>query len=71
MLGRSHINIDKLNSVPQDTQFEYRDIVDDSFPIESHSEDGALFNKEVEAGIYTKVVIANENRDKVKYRKLR
>jgi hypothetical protein len=69
MQQRSHVDINKIKTLPEGAQFEYRDVVQKDFPTSQHGEDGALFNKEVESGVYDNVAIANENDEHCKYRK--
>ncbi|WFD11433.1 hypothetical protein [Tepidibacter hydrothermalis] len=70
MLNRSHIDLNKLNKVPSNHPFEYRDVVSEDFPKESHGIDGRRFKSEVEHGKYENVAIYRESDDRVQYKKL-
>ena len=48
---KSHVDIEKINAIKCNSQFNYKDVVEDNFPIDKHPEDGALFNEEVEEGM--------------------
>jgi hypothetical protein len=70
MEERSHVDVEKIKQLHKGDHFEYRDVVSDTFPKSAHSYDGALFNKEVEAGVYENVEIINENFDHVRYKRV-
>jgi hypothetical protein len=70
MKHKSHVDIDKIDMLPEGQHFEYRDVVRDDLPDEKHAEDGALFNKEVENGIFPSIKISNEDINRVRYKKL-
>lgn len=70
MENRSHVDVKKIKEFAEGEHFEYRDVVQYDFPVEKHPEDGALFNEEVENGLYGNIVISNEDKDHVKYRKV-
>lgn len=61
--------MNKIDSIEAGEKFEYRDVVMDDFPKEKHAEDGALFNREVEDGVFENVLISNEDNDHVRYKK--
>lgn len=70
MEKRSHVDTERINGIEKGEHFEYRDVVSLDFPISGHPEDGALFNREVEEGVYKNVIIVNDNADKVKYKRV-
>lgn len=70
MFDRSHISLNKLNKVPQGKPFEYKDIVQDDFELENHTEDGKRFKYEVEEGIYDNIIIEKDTGSHILYRKL-
>lgn len=67
---KSHVDMNKVNGIPAGERFEYRDVVQDDFPNEKHPEDGALFNREVEEGVYDNIVVSNEDNIRVRYKKV-
>jgi hypothetical protein len=70
MEKRSHVDMQRIHEIEKGEHFEYKDVASHNLPISKHPEDGALFNKEVEAGIYKDVIIINENADQVRYKKI-
>jgi hypothetical protein len=70
MKGKSHIDEDKLARVPEGHPFEYRDIVDDSLPVDEHTADGRRFKEEVVSGVYDNVKIEKDTDNRILYRKL-
>lgn len=70
MEQKSHVDIVKINLLQEGQHFEYKDVVKDSLPNEKHAEDGALFNKEVEWGLFSNVKISNEDLKRVRYKKI-
>lgn len=70
MEKRSHVDMDRINEIDKGEQFGYKDVVSHNLPISKHPEDGALFNREVEEGLYKDVIIVNENSDQVRYKKV-
>lgn len=69
-MPKSHIDMDKLERVPSGKRFEYRDIVNDEFPVEQHTVDGALFKEEVENGAYDNVTVLRDTEAHMLYKKL-
>lgn len=69
MSEKSHIDMDKLNRVPQGHPFEYKDVVMENFPVEKRTVDGKKFKEEVEKGEF-QAVITEDDTDRVQYRKL-
>jgi len=67
---RSHIDPDKLEKIPSGKPFEYKDVVEDSFKDEDHTEDGKLFKAEVLSGVYSDVKLERDNDSRLVYRKL-
>lgn len=68
---RSHVDIEKINKLPKGRAFEYKDVVQDDFPIDEHAEDGKIFNSEVENGVFDNVIVSNERaHTTVKYKKI-
>lgn len=67
---RSHINEEKIARLNIGQSFEYRDVVQDDFPFSQHSEDGALFKREVESGIYDNIVVSDPGASHVKYKRI-
>ena len=70
METKSHIDEEKLAKLNIDQSFEYRDVVQDNFPNSQHSEDGSLFKREVEDGVYDNVVVSNSDSLHVKYKRI-
>lgn len=70
MNTKSHIDKEKLNKVPSGCPFEYKDVVTEAFPIESHTEDGKTFKSEVESGIYEDIRIKKDTGSHILYEKL-
>jgi len=70
MLNKSHIDLDKLNKVPSNHPFEYKDVVSDDFPTEDHGIDGRRFKSEVENGKYENISVNKETDNRVQYKKL-
>ncbi|MCM8711461.1 hypothetical protein M2651_10555 [Clostridium sp. SYSU_GA19001] len=70
MSNRSHICLNKLDKVPAGKPFEYKDIVQDDFALENHTEDGKRFKAEVEQGMYSNVKIEKDTGSHLLYRKL-
>ena len=50
MSDKSHICLNKLDKVPAGSPFEYKDIVQEDFALENHTEDGKVFKSEVQQG---------------------
>ncbi|MDP4144885.1 MAG: hypothetical protein Q8936_10470 [Bacillota bacterium] len=69
-MDRSHIDRAKLNKVPTGQPFLYKDIVQDDYPDEEHTADGKRFKEEVERGMYSSVVISQDNGNRLLYKKL-
>lgn len=68
---RSLVDIEKINKLPKGRAFEYKDVVQDDFPIDEHAEDGKIFNSEVENGVFDNVIVSNERaHTTVKYKKI-
>ena len=70
MEKRSHVDMEKIKAIGTGEHFEYKDVVAHNLPKSQHPEDGALFNKEVESGVYAGIVILNEDLGKVRYKKV-
>lgn len=70
MLDKSHICLNKLDKVPSGKPFEYKDIVQDDFAMENHTEDGKRFKDEVEQGVYDNIQIEKDTGSHILYRKL-
>ncbi|WP_139904721.1 hypothetical protein [Clostridium thermarum] len=71
MVHRSHVDIEKINKLPKGRAFEYKDVVQDDFPIDERAEDGKIFNSEVENGVFSNVIVSNERaHTTVKYKKI-
>jgi hypothetical protein len=70
MKNKSHIDIEKLSKVPSEHPFEYKDVVEESFPVESHTEDGKTFKAEVERGMFQDVKVDKDTGSHILYRKL-
>ncbi|MCY6369280.1 hypothetical protein [Clostridium ganghwense] len=70
MSEKSHIDINKLNKVPKGHPFEYRDVVEENFPMSERVQDGKRFKGEVEKGEYDSVVITEDDGDCVQYKKI-
>lgn len=60
MAKKSHIDVNKLEKVPQGHTFEYSDIVREDFPIIARTEDGKKFRAEVESGLYYGVEVKQD-----------
>jgi hypothetical protein len=69
MEKKSHIDVNKLNHIPQGAIFGYRDVVEDQYPNEEHTEDGKRFKQEVEDGLFSQVVIDEETDSRQLYKK--
>lgn len=69
MSERSHIDMDKFNSVPSGRPFEYKDVVMESFQPEKRTVDGKKFKAEVENGEF-EAIITGDDTDRVQYEKL-
>ncbi|WP_160680062.1 hypothetical protein [Clostridium sp. C8-1-8] len=69
-MQRSHVDIEKLNGIHEGQHFEFRDVVSATLPSNEHAKDGAIFNKEVEEGLYSNIVVVNEAVDHVRYKKV-
>lgn len=67
---KSHVDDEKIARLNINQSFEYRDVVSDDFPSTQHSEDGALFKKEVEAGAYDNIVVSDPGAAHVKYKRI-
>lgn len=70
MEGKSHVDVQKINRMPQGQSFEYKDVVREDLPISQHSADGALFNREVENKVYDKVIVSDPDATHVVYKKI-
>jgi hypothetical protein len=71
MVQKSHVDVDKINKLPKGRAFEYKDVVKNDFPDSDHAEDGKVFNTEVENGVFSNVIVSNEEaHTTVKYKKL-
>lgn len=70
MVEKSHICLNKLDKIPKGKPFEYKDIVQDDFQLEDHTEDGKRFKEEVEQGLYDNVKIEKDTGSHLLYRKL-
>lgn len=70
MHHRSHISLNKLDKVPAGKPFEYKDIVQDNFELQNHTEDGKRFKAEVEQGMYENVKIEKDTGSHLLYKKL-
>lgn len=70
MERRSHVDIDKIKAMPKDRNFEYRDVVDETFPATMHSEDSQVFNNEVESGLYDYIEATGEDSPRVTYKRV-
>ncbi|QAA33703.1 hypothetical protein [Clostridium manihotivorum] len=69
-MQKSHVDMEKLNGIHEGEHFEFRDVVSATLPNSDHAKDGAIFNKEVEEGLYTNIVVVNEDADHVRYKKI-
>ncbi|GAA0177826.1 hypothetical protein SH2C18_09810 [Clostridium sediminicola] len=69
MQKKSHIDIDKLNRVPKGHPFEYKDVVDDDFPVDDRPRDGLFFKTEVDRGMYDSIVMKKDTGNRVLYEK--
>jgi len=67
---RSHVDAEKLEKVPSGKPFEYKDVVEDNFKDEDHTEDGKRFKAEVLNGVYSDVKLEKDNDSRLVYRKL-
>lgn len=66
---RSHIDTSKIEKVPSGHPFEYKDVVQDNYPAEEHTEDGKRFKEEVLSGTYSNVFIDKDTGSHLLYRK--
>lgn len=72
MSERSHIDLSKLEKVPEGQPFVYKDVVSDEFPVEEHTLDGRKFKNEVEEGEYNSIVVAKDDDEhRVLYKKIK
>lgn len=71
MQHSSHIDINKLEKVPEGCPFEYKDIASESFPKEEHTEDGKRFKDEVENGVYENIKIEKDTGSHLLYKKIK
>lgn len=69
MSRKSHIDLSKLEKVPIGKPFGYKDVVEDDYPVEEHTEDGKIFKSEVEDGLYDSVEIIKDNGSHLLYEK--
>ncbi|HCW05645.1 MAG TPA: hypothetical protein DGK91_14685 [Clostridium sp.] len=69
MEKRSHVDPEKLERVPSGKPFEYKDVVEDGFKDENHTEDGKRFKAEVLNGLYSDVKIEKDNGSRLVYKK--
>jgi hypothetical protein len=69
MSKRSHVDLSKLDKVPVGKPFSYKDVVEDDFPDEEHTEDGKVFKSEVENGLYGSVEAIKESDSHLIYEK--
>lgn len=70
MKQRSHVDPEKLEKVPSGKPFEYKDVVEDRFRDEDHTEDGKCFKAEVLKGEFSDVKLEKDNGSRLVYRKL-
>lgn len=70
MPEKSHIALNKLDKVPKGKPFEYKDVVQDDFEFENHTEDGKAFKSEVKQGAFDDVKIEKDTGSHLLYRKL-
>lgn len=70
MTKKSYIDLAKLNKVPKDKPFEYKDVVSDKLDFDQHTEDGKRFKDEVEKGLYNNVKIEKDTGSHLVYKKL-
>jgi hypothetical protein len=70
MSEKSHICLNKLGKVPAGKPFEYKDVVQDDFELENHTEDGKRFKSEVEQGVFDNVKIDKDTGSHILYRKV-
>lgn len=70
MLGKSHVDINKLNKVPSGNPFEYKAVVSDELPISEHSTCGRVFKEEVDSGKYENIVVYKDTESHIVYKKL-
>jgi hypothetical protein len=68
-MEKSHIDPGKLEKVPEGKPFEYKDVVEDSYVEEEHTEDGKRFKAEVLNGVYPEVKVEKDNGSRLVYRK--
>lgn len=69
MSERSHVDIDKLERVPEGKLFTYRDVVEDDFPEDQHTEDGKRFKAEVKSGEFDLEIVKSTDSHLI-YKKL-
>lgn len=69
MSEKSHVDIDKFEKVPSGKPFTYKDVVEESFPDEEHTEDGKRFKAEVQSGEFDAEIIKH-NDSRLLYKKL-
>ncbi|GKU25236.1 hypothetical protein [Clostridium folliculivorans] len=69
-MEKSHVDMEKLNGIAEGEHFEFRDVVSATLPKNEHAQDGAIFNREVEEGVYRDIVVVNEDVDHVRYKKV-
>ncbi|GFZ31380.1 hypothetical protein CSC2_19060 [Clostridium zeae] len=69
-MKKSHIDMEKLNRIAEGEHFEFRNVVSATLPKNEHAQDGAIFNREVEEGVYRNIVVINEDVDHVRYKKV-
>lgn len=67
---KSHVDDEKIARLNINQSFEYRDVVSDELPYSQHSEDGALFKREVESGVYDNIVVSDPGAAHVKYKRI-
>lgn len=70
-IRKSHVDLEKLDKVPDGHPFEYNDIVEDNFSIEERTVDGKRFKAEVGKGIHEGVVVDKDTGAHLLYRKLK
>ncbi|SHH70586.1 hypothetical protein [Clostridium grantii] len=69
MHKKSHIDTAKLDEVPMGDSFEYKDVVEDDFPLKDRPEDGLFFKAEVDRGMYESIVLKKDTGNRVLYEK--
>ena len=70
MQKRNILGMKRIEQIPKEDYFEYRDVVPDNFPINDNSYDEILVNTEIKDGVYENILIKNENADHVIYKRI-